>query len=536
MTEAERDGKLYNYAYSSVMDYAGRYTIDGLGIGKYDRAAILYGYAEKVEVFKDNKGVPHDELRDWYESDGDVLRFGQQPRSVHYTSFYNRMGTDMYAPENRQLVDVDSLTGDWSTADLDATQLTRVPYIYCSHSRVNLGDNCLTRDYGADPMERMSNILDDLDTWYITRNFARGRIGVDNYSYVGRWYGRIYDRFKQWHDLYGLYNDLLPQFYPADVLNAFLTDPVNGWGAKTWGVQNAFNTLMQTLLMPDIGAYAGPYTMADGNSTMINVGSQGTQIGVDQARYFSTSWQGDRECGYFFWECLHHVGFYLDKIMAIEAMSDSRTNFVARSSPTDLREWEVSYYTTFAEQINQISAAVMNQDWTRVGPYMDNGKLAFPNYAGELQQPHGSPIDPSATFTVQLYWQVLGQARFFSNFDRSFLDEARVFPLGTGTAPELAEADLYRFMDPLTHITYGALQLNGHEGSGMAVLRRGNNMLRWSDYCDDTGSTPQPADDCAPIDPGSKAFVTAQLLDHIELIKIMADITPIMDYENPYAL
>src|SRR5690606_23634014 len=107
ITEYEIDNKLYNYAYSSVMDYAGRYTIDGAGTGKYDDAAIVYGYANKMQVFKDNAGVPTSEFRDWYNSDGDVIQFFVSgPRAVHYTSFYNRMGDALYSDDNREWADV----------------------------------------------------------------------------------------------------------------------------------------------------------------------------------------------------------------------------------------------------------------------------------------------------------------------------------------------------------------------------------------------------------------------------------------------
>ncbi len=58
LTNNERSKKIYDHAYSSIMDYAGRYTIDGQGLGKYDRAALLFGYAQKVEVFKDHGSVP----------------------------------------------------------------------------------------------------------------------------------------------------------------------------------------------------------------------------------------------------------------------------------------------------------------------------------------------------------------------------------------------------------------------------------------------------------------------------------------------
>ncbi len=536
MTEAEKDGKLYNYAYSSVMDYAGRYTIDGLGIGKYDRAAILFGYANKVEVFEDNVGVPQHELTGWYNGSGDIITFDiDRPRAVHYTSFYNRMGEKLYSADNRRLVDTSTLSSDFSVAEVDGEVLSRVPYISCSHSRYNLGDGCLTRDFGADPQERMKNILDDLDTWYITRNFVRGRLGVDSLSYVGRWYRRIYDRLKNWHDLYGLYAQFLAPFYAPESMEAFLTDPTTGWGPQTWAVQNAFNYLVQTVLMPDIGNYGGPYINADSNVNMIKVGGNADlTLDVTEARFFSTSWNdGDRECGYMFWECLHHIGFYLDKIMAIEALSDSSTNFVARATPADLREWEVGYYTTFGEQIAQISAAIMNQDWSRVGPYVENGQLRFPNYAGALQQTHNSPIDPFATFSVQLYWQVLGKARFHSTYDQSFNDQARVFVAGTGMAPDLDNDDVVFYRDPLSNLTYGAIRYN-KPGSGQAALERANTMRGNSNFCDDSEATPWSTDDCNPqLNQSNRDFFTSYFLDHRELVQVMADLSA-MNYGNPY--
>ena len=51
---AETDDKgvsVREYQYSSIMDYGGRWWSDLQGLGKYDRAAILYGYANKVEVW-----------------------------------------------------------------------------------------------------------------------------------------------------------------------------------------------------------------------------------------------------------------------------------------------------------------------------------------------------------------------------------------------------------------------------------------------------------------------------------------------------
>ncbi len=541
ITRKEIDGQLYNYAYSSVMDYAGRLTIDGFGIGKYDRAAILFGYARKLEVFKDTAGVPAAWLRDWFERDGDILQIsGAGIRAVHYTTFYNEMGEKLFDGDNRMLVDIEAFNDRFDRAEIDGATYQRVPYIYCSHSRANLGDSCLTRDFGADSQERMKNILDELSTWYITRAFPRGIIGVDQWRYVSRWYGRIYDRLKNWHDMYGLFTQLLLRFGAGPILEEFLSDPVNGWGGQTWAVQNAFNYLVQTVLMPNVGEYGGPFRNLDGTSSMVqNVQGPSLSLGVDQARYFSTSWgDGARDCGYEWYECLHHIGFYLDKVMAIEALSDSSTNFVARATPEDLREWEVGYFTTFSEQIGRINRAIMSGDFAQIGPYVGfGGRLRFPNYAGVMEEEHVEPVDPYATFTVQLYWQILGQARFISTFDQSFRDESRVFVVGTGAAPDIDAERLTTFMDPTTGMTYAALRYEDRTGGATASLERANTLLRRSNYCDDEEKSAQTTDDCEPGISGTlRIRADVELLDHIELVKVLADIAPVMETGNPFDL
>jgi hypothetical protein len=543
ITTDEINAQIYDYAYSSVMDYAGRYTLDGAGIGRYDRAAVLFGYAQVMEVFVNRGRAPGDMLVEWFQNDGEILRFGGGgPSTTHYTQFYDWMGELLYEDSNRRLMPVDTFEARYSVAVDEGEIFARVPYIYCSHNRVDLGDSCLTRDAGADPYERMVNILDGLDTWYILRNFPRGRIGVDSYNYVSRYYGRVYNRLKQWHDLYGLYAALLPQYYDSSQLQSFYSNAESGWGGQTWAVQNAFNYLVQTLLMPDIGPYAGPIAHANGND-FYEWGYSPASITLDvtNGRYYSTSWgDGDRDCGYMWWDCLHHVGFYLDKIMAIEALTDSRTNFVARSTPIDLRQWEISYYNTFSPQIAEINRAIMSGDYSTVAPYVDGlGDLRYPNYAGDLSREHDAPIDPFATFSVQLYWQVLGQARFPSNFDRSFVDDSRIFIVGTGEAPDLDPDRIATLEDPISGQTFGALIIRGTDGAGEGMIASASRMLSYSSLCDNTDKTLTGADDCREIPRGAGFFVTPASAEReyrqmIQLFRVMVDISETLDYGDPY--
>lgn len=544
ITEEEINARIYESAYSSIMDYAGRYTIDGNGVARYDEAAIMFGYAEKVEVYKDRHGVPDNVFRDWADRDGEVLSFGGfGPQSWHYTEWWNTMGEDLYKDSNRMIVDVDDMKRndagliDWTTAEVDGQEYKRVPYIYCSHNRYNLGDNCLTRDYGADSYERMKNMMDDLDTWYILRSFPRGRVGFSSWSYVSSYYGRIYDRLKNWNDIYALYTELLPQFYPAGTVEDFFTNPKTGWGGKTWAVKNAFNYLVQTVMMPKTGQHQ-KRDLVDGTTMLTDPTTAiDAELDLTQGRYYSTSWgDGDRECGYAWWECLHHVGFYLDKVMAIEALTDTRTNFVARATPEDIREWEIGFVNTFPEQYSKLNKALMEQDFSKVGPYLQGNQVRFPDYTGNLDQTNGDVVDPRATFTIQLYWQVLGQARLPNSYDQGFVDESRVWLEGTGRDPQLPASETVKFREPRTGYVYGAAVLDDDTpGAAASMIRRANLLLSKSEYCDDSTQTVRTSDDCESVDPNTRSAATRELLSYIELIKVMADLEPMMRHGNPYS-
>lgn len=545
ITDKEIDGKIYNYGYSSIMDYAGRLTIDGLGVGKYDRAAMLWGYADKVEVFKEAGKYPG-MWPQWFSGRGEILQLGLTPMAFHYTELYKSIGSKMYEASNRMLVDESALSANLATAKVGDKDYYRVPYIYCSHGRSDLSDSCLTRDYGADSMERMQHFLQEWDTWYITRAFPRGKIGWSNYSYADRWMGRLYGRIKKWHDVYGLYAALLPRFYPPAAVKTFLSSPQAGFGAYTWAVQNAFQYLVETILMPDATGYSET-VRADGTKLLAPSAFSGAPVnfGVDQARYYSTTWsfggQG-RECGYFWSECLSHIGFYIDKVLAIYAMSDSETYFVARASPIDIRDWHVSYYNTFAEPIRGINAALQSGDWSRVGPYLDKGKIRFPNYSGKLDQTHAQPIDPAADFTVQLYFSLLGQANFMSNYDHDFTDEAQIWVAGTWKAPDLPKGGVTHFTDPNNGLSYGALATKN--GAGAAMIAHANKLVSRSNLCDpgpkngpdgnDDARTETPDDDCVKgLTPAQRDQADAAVKKYVQLLKSVADMAFAMQYGHP---
>lgn len=527
ITQEEVDGKIYNYAYSSVMDYAGRYTIDGTGLGKYDEATMMFGYGDLVQVYNNTGTADVNLLASWFDDSGEPMTwYNSGPVVTHYTEFYNKMGSGLWEDNNRAWVPVNTLNEDFSA---DSTGRARVPYVYCSHSRYNLGDSCLTRDYGADSFERLSGILDDANTWYITSNFPRGKISSRYFywNYVPRKLARNYMRVKKWHDIYGLYKELLPRYYEPEILENFYTDQKFGYGAQTMGVHNAFNHLVQTMLMPSIQQF-GEQQDFEGNEILgeWTDGAAQFETTIENGRYYETAWSygydNDRECGYNWYECYHHVGFYLDKIMAVEALTNSDTNFVGRATPEDVREWAIGMANSFRPQLMELNRSMMSADWSRVGPYVEDGEVKFPDYTGDLTDVHTSLIDPLATFTVQLYWQVLGQARFHRNFDSMFRYQSEIWLKGTGHEPTMAPGEVVEFTDPVSRNTYGARRYDG-EGAAEQLLDRANRMFNRSDFCEGVACLEPEGDGW------TKANVGLELNKLVELIDLVTIISAHMD-------
>jgi hypothetical protein len=533
VTEAQIDGRIYDHAYSSIMDYAGRLTIDGAGVGRYDRAAMLFGYAGKVEVFEDTGDAEETDLADYWSTDGSPLRlFGSGPQAIHYTDWYRMMGDRMWRDDNRRVVPVSELETDLGAwvDPASGTRHARVPYLYCSHNRADISDGCLTRDFGADPYERMHNHLEGLETWYVMRSFSRGRYGFSPESYVGRAYARSYLRMKGFNDVYALYAGLLGTFYDDAVVARFFSDPTSGWGNYTVAVHDAFNALARTLTMPDVGSYA-PRTMPDGTQVLALSGGTSAQLDVSRARYFTTSWTDsafDSDCGYYWWECLHHVGFYLDKMMALLALSDTETHFVARDTAADARTWRISFYDDFGPQITDLVGGVLSEDYAGIAPWFDpaTGDLAVRDFADPALDPIGeeppsgfSPVDSATGFTVRLYSAVLGATRFHNDFDQSFPDSLRMWMAGNGHS---IDAPTVSYAHAATGRTYVALDLP--DGMAARVIDRANALA--------ARSVDEALGESARLEAGG---ALARLKDDLD---VLVDLTGAMDssgeaFEDP---
>jgi len=561
---------IFEYAYSSVMDYAGRYTIDGNGLGRYDKAALLYGHVDKVEVYVDadplKKSFPIDMFHEWFDTQGSPLQlFSNRAQSFHYTNWYSQMGPGSFDESNRKLVpytDIKPLKGStgrtegWAYNE-GSKVLPRVPYVFCTYTKGDISSGCNTRDSGSDEYERMKMHVDGWDTWYIMRSFTRYEYGVSPESYFSRHFSRTYGRLKDFNDSYALYQGLFHQWYDQAAIDSFFTDPINGWGAYTVAMHDAFNMAMRTLAMPDVKGFQAKATEADGQEIYSEaVFSSLFDTNLTNARYFTTSWNEtnyERACGLQWWECLHHIGFYLDKIMALFTLTESTTYFVARDTAEDIREWRVSFFDNYTTQLVDFFGGMLSEDYDKIAPWFDEDKprdqtvsdakgvkwqsgIAWRDYATPLLDPakpaKGGAVEAATRFTLQVYSAVYGMLLFQTNFDNEFVERARIWKKGKGSTWDIKPTALIdgvsEYDDPFTGTTYVGIAYKDKRGIAQKMLGHANTLKARTKYCSPP-ATPAPPDQCVAVSGADQVRAESKLYQYRQLMDIVLQVSSMYD-------
>ncbi|MCK6510813.1 zinc-dependent metalloprotease [Myxococcota bacterium] len=89
------------YMYSSIMDYHGERYGDVVGIGKYDHAAIMYGYGSRLEISDENLNLSRSNLATYF---ADIEKQIQSAK----TGIYKDMFSDIRITRNEIKADADA--------------------------------------------------------------------------------------------------------------------------------------------------------------------------------------------------------------------------------------------------------------------------------------------------------------------------------------------------------------------------------------------------------------------------------------------
>lgn len=479
ITDAEIDGRIHEYQYSTVMDYGNNFVVtDAHGLGHYDAAAIKMGYGDLIEVFADVPAANARELAwfSFFQANWPVpLKIsafeGGELSAYNYTDIPEIVGS-REALERRVDVPYRSLRAFPELASNGITDPTvdpqgrlRVPYLFCSDEQRDLGPDCYLYDMGADTYETVNSVIDNYWNYYIFNAFRRGRLGFDTGPYADRIYGRYFEKLKYSNQIYSLYTPIFIDIFGEEQAAQFLNRE-DGMAPYTLAVQSAFRLFTRVIATPEPGTYVRTIR-GDGSEGLIaGGGGFGGGVGVSafDGRAIETTWNFDD--GYFWFDQLERVGYFYDKVLAIMALTDPQTNFLGRDTSADVRQYQINFYSSFGPAMQGFLGGLWGDDWNAIAPRAVGSELVYPTpaqLAGETMP--GLPIEPNASFSIQLYSAVYGMAWIPETFDRSFFQRSRIWIRGGAdeVTPDPSMTTV-EFTDARTGLTYVAISYPDDEG------------------------------------------------------------------------
>ena len=488
VTDEQRRQGMREYQYASIMDYGARFTSDIHGIGNYDKAAIRFGYGQLVEVFEN---PPNEPLAGAFDS----LQFALHEMR-HYTSFPRLFGGDAANIYRRRLVPyqqvIDQRTG------VAMGDLAEVPYRFCSDEYDGALAWCNTYDDGADPYEITVNASEAYENYYIFNSFARDQREVDPWYHLDKVYFRymIFPQLQYQHWV----------FKGWDFRD--LWEGLRANSAATWGIEDVpfdqaadgglsgaaasrvgLNFLGRVIQAPEPGAYyqdpddsvfynysydtdlplCPPGQSADDCSDL--------NIDLGPGKYAFSLYEG--ESGYYFYERLHAIGSFYDKLAAIQTITSPETNFLGIDADADLTQYAISMHLYFPEEVTRLVGGSAMETYDAYAGVINGQQQYTPRdmFAPAATYAGMAPVDPATSFTVELYAAWLGMAFLNASYDNSFNDLMRVFVEGNGEGltPTVTDPErVARFVHPRTGRTFIGIR---HEDAnkfspGFEMVRR----------------------------------------------------------------
>lgn len=459
-------GGIRERQYSSIMDYGAEFNSDFLGLGLYDKAAMKFSYAGDgyVEVFTDAKTDNATQLKfaaihafQGAFGFASPLGLGQAASSINYTSYPTLFNSGVDGIYKRKDVPFSELeaSGPGGYIRADKAGNPAVPYYFCSDEFAsNL--TCRRFDSGADVYEQARDIISRYENFYLLNNFKRDRYTFhSSLAYKSRIASRYLEILQSQMTWYSLLRADFQDFFGEAGNDAFWANE-DGWQSFSLAVTEGFDLIGRILSTPEAGSYSfvqggvnpdypqGVYKKATDNTTP---GTGQVGVGLIDGKYASTTWDFDG-CGYY-WadECQTRIGYFTDKTIALDILSESQAYFTGRDTSTDVRKYAIGYILPFRKQIQEKLGALFAGDFVSFAP-----RVAKSGNMASVKQPswtlnnattpdNGDVIDPATGFTLQLYAGVYGLSEFPTTFDRSFVDTTRIFVLGNGEAP-VSDAEL----------------------------------------------------------------------------------------------
>jgi hypothetical protein len=496
-------GRFDEFRHTTVMEYISSKGAFADFLGKYDVAAIRFGYAGQVEVFDSEAVDPN-------------LEGGEALRAWRYYNDYQKIP--------------DKLCGASGCADTSQSQEAlrkrkfvafdpqnppenEVPYLFCDNRFNGRTPFCATFDYGSNLREIFANHYSRWSNYYFFNNFSRDRLSGLNWAPSQALRPAIGAMF---------FNDVVAQnyYYLKASDPAFSGSDLEADMATT--VAHGLNMAAEVLATPDAERLC-PLPGYSRNRIYVNwgfrndcdeyapieslVSSEAIDIPLGDARPAGISFTEDYED--FQWS---FVGSYFDKSNMLLLLGLTSPTILRFNYDIDIRTYRMGLYRLFEPELQHLYSILSASDRLFIQPSLAEQlgsfwcrdpsasaeahkgrfvarKLIDPVTNESLPGPPADCVDPS-----YVYPEFLGNTPFqamfaahalFSSDQDSQLDmgqNLKVFVRGgDDDVPEWASlpscvsspnaACYCGLVDALTGIEYRAISIPGQEDTGCEMVK-----------------------------------------------------------------
>jgi len=529
---AEIAGRIREYQYSSVMDYAASRNGDWHGLGHWDEAAVKFGYGELVEVMNalppttQIEGLPNRDALGfissynasnvypsvllWYNS-GEILE-------IHYTDYLGIAG-DLEArvdvPLDRLVATSEEggfagmLQVEDRVANVVEAGAPAAPYRFCS-DEFAIGMTCARWDEGADPYEVQQSTMNRYWNHYLLNNFQRNRYGFgDAEDYLSSLQDRIFDPLRTWQRYYALFHGIFQAETDPFAADFFVAE--RGFGGWTAATDESFRFMTQIVMRPEPGPHGHQYR-ADGTGLYEPMfGAEIVDIPLVAGAYYESEWAYDS--GYHWFDRQSRIGTYWDRMLALMALTTTESyGFIGYDTSADPRAYSIGYQDLFRDPIALFLGQLMSDDVTALGPILDGDTLVYPDTVkmGRSWPPDGEKqVSPAAYWLIQYDAGLFGKSLLSRGYDRSFINRARIYVEGSGDAISVPPGqETVSYTDPTSGKTYTAWSFPALRDNGNPVMSDG-----------------------APVELGSGA----RMLDKANHLLALCELRQIAEYTDPNA-
>jgi len=491
-TEQEAANRRTEYQYASIMDYGGNFHSDLWGLGKYDYAAIKYGYGDMLEVYADTsylvdrmkvyaehaaKGSFEDASAGSLPGRGDLNTADWRYEGT-LTPQFVRLNDYMPVEYNNKRDSVPAVMVE--TEGNNVTKYTRynadrtyleVPYKYCS-DEYNGNVGCYTWDTGVSMEEIVFHANIFAQQYYLFDAFKRERLwfgrGGSALSYLSRVQSRYFAPMADAGRFYALYSNLL-RVYPW--FTWFERQPFGMLSLKR-ASQAAFAHLAAVITSPAPGSYsydAAINQYVNKSYEAKDVGEFNIPLGVGKMPWttFAT------EQGYYYYDHPKYIGSYWDKVGAILAMTDSSASFLSESVGEQLplfRGTSIGFNTIYPRQLASLLGGLAAGDVQEIGGTVDKEHVFTPRDPFRAPSATDARVAPSVlNHSLRLFAALQAIANLPAGFDPAFTDSMAIWLKGNGKQYDIDAVDVgakpvvgkvVEFADPFGQKTYVAPRPN----------------------------------------------------------------------------